>query len=59
VIGTQWGDGVTEMVFFEGAAHTNMHKFYARKNQGRIWAMQGHGQVLPQCDCIAKIAAGE
>jgi len=59
VIRTQSGDGATEMVFFEGAAHTNMQKFQAQKNQGRIWAMQGHGQVLPPCHCIAQIATGE
>jgi hypothetical protein len=28
-----------------------------KKNQGKIRAMQSHGQVMPPCDCIAKIAA--
>ena len=28
-----------------------------KKTQGKIRAMQWHGQVMPPCHCIAKIAA--
>jgi hypothetical protein len=37
--------------------HTNAHEFAAKKKQGKIRAMQSHGQVMPPCDCIAKITA--
>ena len=30
-----------------------------KKTQGKIRAMQSHGQVMPPCDCIAKIATEE
>ncbi len=50
--------GATEMDFYGGMMHTNTHEF-AKKNQGKTRAMQLHGQVMPPCDCIAKIAAEE
>ena len=62
VICTQSGDGAMEMVFFEGAAHTNMQKFHAKKNKAEIGpcrCMGHHGQVLPPSNCITKITAGE
>ncbi len=51
--------GATEMGFYGGVMHTNMHELAAKKKQGKIRAMQSHGQVMPPWDCIAKIAAEE
>ena len=43
------GDGETrarrKWVFYRCAVHANTHKFGAKKNQGKIRAMQWHGQV--------------
>ncbi len=40
--------------FFMSIVRVHTHD---KASEGKNWAMQSHGQVLPPCDCIAKIAA--
>ena len=52
--------GATEMGFlWRRDAYKLRTSLQQKKNQGKICAMQSHGQVMPPCDCIAKIAAEE
>ena len=51
--------GATEMFFLSMCCACEYAHEFGKKNQGKICVMQSHGQSMPPCDCIAKIAAEE
>ena len=60
VIGTQWGDGATEMVFFEGAVHTNKctSSTPEKKNKAEFGRCRGMGKFCPHATASPKLLRG-